>query len=104
VKGSGSLAKIGMCSVGFCMLTGYFYAEVSHKMPGCFPYRVGMIAFFYELFLCLLALAISALIRRKFQMAMLLVGIFIASYVFYGIGVVPSGVVLYENQRIVSDH
>ena len=86
MKNGGSLTNLGLCCVGFCMLTGCAYVDLSLKMPGCTSASLGLIAFFDVLFLCLLALILWALVRRKIKLAVFSITVLLVSYVIYGVG------------------
>jgi hypothetical protein len=99
MKNGGSLTSIGLCCIGFCMLAGCVYVDLSRKMPGCNSGRVGLIAFFGVLFLSLLLLTLWALVRRKFKLAIFSTTALLVSYCIYGVGIVPGSVILYENKH-----
>lgn len=97
VRNGGKLSKISFGIVSFCILTVGQFLILSTKWPGASTTRVWLIALFYVLFLFLALSILWLLLKRKFQQAVVLIVFLLVSYGIYAVGILPAGVVLYEN-------
>lgn len=95
-NGNGSMAKIGICCATFCLLTGCEYAFLSRRLQETSSIRIGLMSFFYVLFLYLLGSVLFSLVMRKFNLALRFCLYFILAYIIYAIGIIPSSSVLHE--------